>query len=47
MGNETIRTAARAFVQAGHVLTGKRMAENNLTVFSDDVFVTSYLRSGN
>jgi hypothetical protein len=39
--------AGRALVQAGRVLTGKQMAGRNLTVFPDDVFLTSYRRSGN
>jgi estrone sulfotransferase len=39
--------AGRALVQAGRVLTGKQMAGRNLTVFPDDVFLTSYPRSGN
>lgn len=45
--NGTIRRAMRAFVQAGRVLAGKQMAGRNLTVFPDDVFLTSYPRSGN
>lgn len=47
IGNGPMRRAARAFVQAGRVLTGKQMAGRNLTVFPDDVFLTSYPRSGN
>ena len=39
--------AGRVLVQAGRVLTGKQMAGRNLTVFPDDVFLTSYPRSGN
>jgi hypothetical protein len=39
--------AGRALVQAGRVLTGRQMAGRNLTVFPDDVFLTSYPRSGN
>src|ERR1700751_2437293 len=43
----TIDKAGRALVQAGRVLAGKQMAGPNLTVFPDDVFLTSYPRSGN
>jgi len=42
-----VRRASRALVQAGRVLTGKQMAGRNLTIFPDDVFLTSYPRSGN
>lgn len=34
-------------MQLGRVLTGRQMAGRNLTVFPDDVFLTSYPRSGN
>ena len=37
----------RAVTQLGRVLTGRQMAGRNLTVFSDDVFLVSYPRSGN
>ncbi len=46
-GNETMWRAAQALVQAGRILTGKQLAGRNLTVFPDDVFLTSYPRSGN
>ncbi len=45
--NGTMQRASRALVQAGRVLTGKQMAGRNLTVFPDDVYLTSYPRSGN
>jgi Sulfotransferase domain len=45
--NGTMRRAARALVQAGRVLAGQQIAGRNLTVFPDDVFLTSYPRSGN
>jgi hypothetical protein len=41
------RKAMRAFGQIGRVLTGNQIAGRNLTVFPDDVFLTSYPRSGN
>lgn len=37
----------RALAQVGRVVTGRQIAGRNLTVFPDDVFVTSYPRSGN
>ena len=37
----------RALAQVGRVVTGRQIAGRNLTVFADDVFVTSYPRSGN
>jgi len=43
----TMQSASRALVQAGRVLTGKQMAGRNLTVFPDDIYLTSYPRSGN
>jgi hypothetical protein len=46
-GNETIVRAVRAFAHAGRLLTGTQVAGRNLTVFPDDVFLTSYPRSGN
>jgi hypothetical protein len=41
------RRAMRAMAQVARVLTGRQMAGRNLTVFSDDVFLVSYPRSGN
>jgi len=37
----------RALLQVGRVVTGRQIAGRNLTVFPDDVFLTSYPRSGN
>jgi hypothetical protein len=37
----------RALAQVGRVVTGRQVAGRNLTVFPDDVFLTSYPRSGN
>jgi hypothetical protein len=37
----------RAFQQVGRVITGRQIAGRNVTVFPDDVFLTSYPRSGN
>jgi hypothetical protein len=44
---DTMRRGIRALTQAGRVLAGKQLAGRNLTVFPDDVFLTSYPRSGN
>jgi hypothetical protein len=44
---ELLQKARRAIVQVGRVVTGRQVAGRNLTVFPDDVFVTSYPRSGN
>jgi Sulfotransferase domain len=41
------RKIVRALVQVGRVVTGRQIAGRNLTVFPDDVFLTSYPRSGN
>jgi hypothetical protein len=41
------RRTLRVMAQIGRVLTGRQMAGRNLTVFSDDVFLVSYPRSGN
>lgn len=45
--NDTFGKALRAIVQVGRVVTGRQIAGRNLTVFPDDVFLTSYPRSGN
>jgi sulfotransferase family protein len=42
-----IHKIARVARHAGRVLTGRQLAGRNLTVFPDDVFLTSYPRSGN
>ena len=44
---ELLQKARRAIVQVGRVVTGRQIGGRNLTVFPDDVFVTSYPRSGN
>lgn len=44
---ELLRKARRAIVQIGRVVTGRQIAGRNVGVFPDDVFVTSYPRSGN
>jgi hypothetical protein len=44
---ELLRKARRAMVQVGRVVTGRQVAGRNVTVFPDDVFLTSYPRSGN
>ena len=44
---ELLRKAQRAVAQVGRVVTGRQIAGRNLTVFPDDVFLTSYPRSGN
>ena len=36
-----------ALAQAGRVLAGRQIAGRGLTVFPDDIFLVSYLRSGN
>jgi hypothetical protein len=41
------RKAVRACPQIGRILTGNQIAGCDLTVFSDDAFLTSYPRSGN
>jgi hypothetical protein len=45
--SETIRRGQNALTQVGRVLTGRQIAGRNVTVFEDDVFLTSYPRSGN
>jgi estrone sulfotransferase len=45
--NQGWRRALRAITQVGRVITGRQMAGRNLTVYSDDVFLVSYPRSGN
>lgn len=45
--DETFRRAWGALAKVKEVLTGTQLAGRNLTVFSDDLFVTSYPRSGN
>lgn len=42
-----VHKIARVARHAGRVLTGRQLAGRNLTVFPDDVFLTSYPRSGN
>lgn len=37
----------KVLAQAGRVLTGRQMAGRGATIFSDDVFLVSYPRSGN
>jgi hypothetical protein len=44
---EILRKVGRAIVQVGRVVTGRQIAGRNVTVFPDDVFLTSYPRSGN
>ena len=44
---EIFRKATQIVAQVGLVLTGRQIAGRNLTVFPDDVFLTSYPRSGN
>ena len=44
---ETLRRAWGALAKVKQVLTGTQLAGRNLTVFPDDIFVTSYPRSGN
>jgi len=39
--------ALEVLLQLGRVATGRQIAGRNLTVFPDDVFLTSYPRSGN
>lgn len=41
------RKLLRGLAQVGRVVTGRQIAGRNLTVFPDDVFLTSYPRSGN
>jgi Sulfotransferase domain len=41
------RRALRVLLQVGRVVTGRQLAGRNLTIFPDDVFLTSYPRSGN
>ena len=43
----TVRRVWRALAKVKQVLTGTQLAGDNLTVFPDDIFVTSYPRSGN
>ncbi|HXM69190.1 MAG TPA: sulfotransferase domain-containing protein [Candidatus Acidoferrum sp.] len=43
----SLNRALRVLSTAGRVLTGKQLAGRNVTVFDDDVFITSYPRSGN
>src|SRR5215472_5869409 len=43
----TVRRAWRALAKVKQVLTGTQLAGHNLTVFQDDIFITSYPRSGN
>src|SRR6202162_6740160 len=43
----SLNRALRVLSTAGRVLTSKQLAGRNVTVFDDDVFVTSYPRSGN
>ncbi len=45
--NPGLQRAARRVVTAIRVLTGRQMAGAGLTVYDDDVFITSYPRSGN
>jgi len=42
-----LNRAFRVIGTAARVLTGKQMAGRNVTVFDDDIFITSYPRSGN
>src|SRR5579863_4569857 len=43
----SIQKLLGALQQAGRVLTGRQLAGRGVTVFSDDVFLVSYPRSGN
>jgi hypothetical protein len=45
--SESIGRFLGALAQAGRVLTGRQIAGRGATVFSDDVFLVSYPRSGN
>lgn len=45
--NPTLRRIARTAITLVRVATGRQMAGPNLTVYDDDVFITSYPRSGN
>jgi Sulfotransferase domain len=47
LSDTRLRKAMRALAQIGRVLTGSQIAGRNLTVFPNDVFLTSYPRSGN
>src|SRR3979411_2209391 len=47
LSDENWQKMIRAITHLGRVLTGRQMAGRNLTVFSDDVFLVSYPRSGN
>jgi hypothetical protein len=44
---ETLRRAWGVATKVKEVLTGSQLAGRNLTVFPDDIFLTSYPRSGN
>ena len=44
---ELLRKAQRAVAQVGRVVTGRQIAGRNVTLFPDDVLLTSYPRSGN
>src|ERR1700732_1176699 len=47
LSDENWHKMIRAITHLGRVLIGRQMAGQNLTVFSDDVFLVSYPRSGN
>ena len=44
---ELSKKAVRVLEQLARVVTGRQLAGRNLTVYEDDVFLTSYPRSGN
>ena len=44
---ELPKKAVRVLEQVARVVTGRQLAGRNLTVYPDDVFLTSYPRSGN
>src|ERR1700757_5241519 len=45
--HDTLRRAWRVVSTVKQVVTGTQLAGRNLTVFHDDIFLTSYPRSGN
>jgi len=45
--NPTLRRGLRTLITAGRVLTGRQIAGREATIFPDDVYLTSYPRSGN
>lgn len=44
---DVTKKIVRVLEQVARVVTGRQMAGRNLTVFPDDIFLTSYPRSGN